>query len=206
MISNFKDGSQQISGIFKARKKTWNKTYQQASGRKYKSAMHGVGLINGHTVLDIGCNAGLFTAALSLSNKAIGIDPNKGYASKARDLVEHIKDIPHNTIEILHTDLYGFVETGGLKKYGVDAIFASRVVYHLSDRDMDALINRVLPVCNKVLIISRENKGKSNSYIKDVYKANIIEDMLIKQGFSVTKIPDSKHNPLDIKVLGVRTS
>lgn len=161
-----------------------------------------VSMFSGRSVLDIGCNAGLTTAYISQHADVVGIERKVLYHSMAMELRNAIvsKGMNKHNIDIIKTDFLGFMESGNFDKYGIDAIFASRIVHHLSHKELDILLGDVLFRCKTVVITTRRFKSppRSGSYLYDM--EDIIR-RLVNMGFSVEpviEVPDE--NPIDFLI------
>lgn len=171
--------------------------YQKWDGRT-RSIARILHYLKGSTVLDIGSNAGLLTSIASLySHKAVGIDMRKHYHKQSMALARALQ---FDNLTFKCCRLVDFVNSNRFSSYGINAVLAARVLYHLSDPDVKALRARVLPSCTHVIAISRENKGKSNNKY-NLHKSVNIANMLKADGFAVTNL--GKHGP-DVILLGQR--
>jgi cyclopropane fatty-acyl-phospholipid synthase-like methyltransferase len=120
-------------------------------------------LLKGMTVLDIGCNAGLQCLALSdYVERYIGLEADEMFYNQFQQTVKHVPDgIP---IECFNMTFGKYIEKNGVD---FNAVFASYVLYHLSDAELAVFRDDVLPKC-KLAVVYTRNKPRDNE--KNSYK------------------------------------
>jgi len=162
----------QISAKWKGKK------YQGATGKKQKYTLSQIYLFQGQTVVDIGCNAGIVSHdILEHADKVIGVEYDEHYYRQA--LVT--QTFATKPLEFFNCSMKEFFD----KDCEYTAAFASCVLYHLSTEEIDLINDVMIPKCNIVIFVSREDKKKKYENPHDLQYWVNIEKMLKKHNLSV---------------------
>ena len=105
------------------------------------------------SIVDVGCNSGLMTYALScFAKKSIGVE-------RGNNSWSHIEEV---TSKLLKDNLYFFhMSVGDFFKScdeEYDMIFASQVLYYLSPEELSLLKHNLSEKCSKAMLISSETR------------------------------------------------
>jgi 2-polyprenyl-3-methyl-5-hydroxy-6-metoxy-1,4-benzoquinol methylase len=149
-----------------------------------------VKLFKGLNVLEMGCNAGIYGYEIAKVAKSyIGADQGKEYIKQAQETKKFFK--MDNAIYV-NRPIKGFVrdiqkaEAQNVMPYEINALFATFVLYHLSDKETDLLKQTILPRCKLVIIMTRTAKRspwkKYNSM--KLHKIKNVEKYLTSAGFT----------------------
>jgi 2-polyprenyl-3-methyl-5-hydroxy-6-metoxy-1,4-benzoquinol methylase len=128
-------------------------------------------------VVDIGCNAGVVSAAIcEYATSCIGVEE----AMDAYEQALITKSMTRGDFTPIHMDAKSFA--ANVDNYDFNAFFAANVLYHFDQETMAMVESKILPKCNTVLIFSKENKPKKkNNFGLHTWK-NIVP-FLQKNGF-----------------------
>ncbi len=132
--------------------------YQKLSRRhRLKYFMNHVDLFKGKSVVEFGCNAGLYGYEISQVAKSyIGVDRGDYYIDQANVTKTYMKN---ENVEFMHGNVKDFIKrdlAGNAPKY--NALFASFVLYHMSKKETDRIAETMLPKCDLVVIPTRTKK------------------------------------------------
>jgi hypothetical protein len=180
--------------------KLWKRHHAvyQRTGRRHrlKFFMEFVDNFKGKDVLELGCNAGLYGYEIAQVAKSyIGIDQGTCYIKQAQ--ITKTK-IANPNVTFVTRSVKGYIDdakkTG--KKPPINALFASFVLYHLSEKEIVLLEKEILPLCDVIVISTRIKKRtmwKKNNQRK-LFKPENVEKYFEKAGFKCkTKMgPDKK--------------
>lgn len=177
MTNRSADGWQSIFKRFNECARSWKKRglkpYQRTKSGRTREILKHMHLLAGSTVLDIGCNDGLYTALAALhAVRVIGLERNARPFKKSSEFKQALG---MNNLTFIRRPLLEFIERGDHIGYGINAIIATGVLYHLDDADTAALKRKLLPVCTRILVSSKENKGKSNNAYHMEKHVNILK-------------------------------
>jgi 2-polyprenyl-3-methyl-5-hydroxy-6-metoxy-1,4-benzoquinol methylase len=133
-------------------------TYQKLTRRhRLEFFMNHVDKFKGMDVFEIGCNAGLYGYEISqVANSYTGIDKGDYYILQSAITKEYMKN---PNVTFYNENVKSFIKRdllGEAPKY--NALFASFVLYHLSEKETDRLAETVLPKCDLVIISTRTKK------------------------------------------------
>ena len=144
--------------LYKKISSGWRKPiYQLASKQKTRYVLQYAHLLTDKRVVDIGSNAGIITHDLSeFVSEFVGVEHNEHYYRQSLDTLKYI-EIPGTFVNL---SLGDFINT---TDFDYNAIFASCVLYHLSQEEIELIRDVMLPECDIVLFISREDKTKTNN-------------------------------------------
>ncbi len=155
------------------------KRYQKPSGKKQQLTLSQIHLFEGKTVVDIGCNAGVVSYdLLEYADKVIGIEYDEHYYNQAL-ITQKFATKP---LEFVNCSMKDFLSDG---THEYNAAFASCVLYHLSTEEIDLINELMIPKCDVVIFVSRENKKKKKNNPYSLQNWVNIEKMLIHGGISV---------------------
>jgi len=121
--------------------------------------MNFVDHFKGKDCLEIGCNAGLYGYVIAeVAKSYVGTDRDLGgYYTKQSAITK--KYIKNPNVKFLHGKAKDFIKldiAGKAPKY--NAMFASFVLYHLTEKETDRIAETVLPKCDIVIIQTRTQK------------------------------------------------
>lgn len=180
---------QRIIHTYSRKSREWvaakGRLYQSSADSRMKSVWQSAACFRGKVVLDIGCSSGLQTALLSTKAKGvIGLEPTKDFYLQA---VDFIKSCGIRNTKLVHNTLGDFIRLGKHLKLKIDAVFASRILYHLSEQEIQLLINDIFPRCQKVILVSREvprggRRGVGNK--RSLFSKKAITGLLKATGFT----------------------
>jgi len=143
-------------------------------------------LFNGLTVLEPGCNAGVYTWHIAQYAKAcIGVEKQKDYFRQAMVTKEYCGD----NVQFLNMSVKSLIrrqERGDLE-LGYDALFLSYVLYHFDNAEIDLFRKHVLPKCKFVMIVSRNaprnRKGRRDHNSEKLWDHKRVMRFFEKEGF-----------------------
>ncbi len=134
--------------------------YQKIKRRhRLEFFMNFVHHFKGKNAIEIGCNAGLYGYEISQVAKSyIGIDRDIGeYYIKQAAITKNYME--NSNVTFMRGNVKDFIKkdiAGEIPPY--NALFASFVLYHLSEKETDRLAETVLPKCDVVIIPTRTKK------------------------------------------------
>ena len=126
-------------------------------------------LFEGMDVLEIGCNAGLYVWEVAhYAKSVIGIDLSDRYMGQAQVTAQHIEKFNQN-VEFLKMSTKDFCREirKGQREAKVNAMYASFVLYHLSNKELAAVAEHILPHCSLVIIQNRTKERTNRKKGKD---------------------------------------
>jgi len=161
-----------ISSRWKGRK------YQGSTNKKTKYTLSHAHLLQGKTVVDIGCNAGINSYdLLEYADKVIGVEYDEHYYNQSL-ITQKFATKP---LEFVNCSMKVFFA----QDHEYNAAFASCVLYHLSTEEIDMINEIMIPKCDIVIFVSREDKKKKKNNPYTLQNWTNIEKMLIKSNLSV---------------------
>ena len=133
----------------------------------------------GKRVLEIGCNAGIYAWHIAKVAKSYhGIDIGENFIRQARETAKFIQGAPTTFTVSALRDFP--VET---ENY--DAIFASYVLYHLNDAEIDLFEKKIAPRADTIAVQIRANKRRSSNSCNLMKPANVVA-LFDRAGFDCT--------------------
>lgn len=143
---------------------------------------------NDKDVLELGCNAGIYGYEIAKRAKTyIGVDQGDCYIKQAQITK---KDLDMKNATFVAKRVKSFIRDRQKSKDAIpniNALFATFVLYHLSDKETDLIGSEIFPNCDTVLIMTRTSKRspwkKYNS--RKLQKIENVEKYLKEYGFSV---------------------
>lgn len=113
----------------------------------------------GKRVLEIGCNAGIYAWHIApIAKSYIGIDISENYIRQATITAKYIKGAP---VSFIHSSLGDFAPGEDL----FDAVFASFLLYHLSDAEVEIFEKKIAPRCDVLAVqIRAKKRWTANSF------------------------------------------
>jgi len=164
----------------------WNKLAKKWSGKIYQKRndrvkermafiKRNVHLFKDKTVLDVGCNAGLFALpTLTVCKKYIGIEKEDKYFKQLKITHKQVNDSKMEIRNCRFDDLYApkkdHPEFGG--------VILSRVLYYLSDADVAYLKNEILSKASAVLVVCGSKAKGWRRNKNDFWKLNAVIKLL----------------------------
>jgi 2-polyprenyl-3-methyl-5-hydroxy-6-metoxy-1,4-benzoquinol methylase len=130
----------------------------------------------GRRVLEIGCNAGIYAWHIApIARSYIGIDASENFIRQAHVTARHIQGAP---VSFVHAALRDFKP--GQADY--DAVFASYVLYHVTDEEVEIFEKVIAPRCDLLVVQFRTRKKRSvNSH--NFMKARNVKALFDRAGF-----------------------
>lgn len=130
----------------------------------------------GKRVLEIGCNAGIYAWHIAqVARSYIGIDISENYVRQALTTAKYIQGAP---VRFLRTPLSHFA----YNEAHFDAVFASFVLYHLSDAEIEIFEKIIARRCDVLAVQIRKKKREgSNSF--NLSHAKNVERLFHRAGF-----------------------
>jgi len=171
----------------------WDKkVYQHVGKPKMPYALAGLKYLKDRTVVDIGSNAGIITYDIcEYAKEYIGLEKSEHYYKQSLITQPYIKK-PGKFLNLSVSEFLQDTEND----YFYDAVYASCVLYHLTQEEIELVETVMLPKCEVVVAVSREDKMKTTSApsrIKYLYKAKKIDKWLKKNGFSTEKLNEKSN-------------
>lgn len=134
-----------------------------------------VGCLAGKSVLEFGCNAGIYGYEIAkIAEHYIGIDQGDYYIAQAKETrkffdMQNARFINKRAKQFLRDQQKDF--ESGRPAYKINAIFATFVLYHLSDKETDIIEEWLLPRCDVAFIMTRTSKRSPwKSYNKNHFE------------------------------------
>jgi hypothetical protein len=136
----------------------------QRIGRLNWFEKHHLSLFRGRKVLEYGCNAGLYGYVISKAAESyIGLERDPLPFGQSKNTIEHFK-LPAAKRAILNTTVEKFAKSGiqKMEESGLtfNTLFASYLLYHLNDTDLDLTEQVIIPKCDLIVIQNRVSKTK----------------------------------------------
>jgi len=170
------------------------RVYQTWPSAKWEETVPFLCAFIGTKVVDVGCNAGLYSYCLGKeAASVIGVEKDKHFVAQAKHTFSKIK-APNQLI------CSSFLEFAKRDDLDYDGLYIVGVLYYFTPEEVDLLVTRVLPRCKTVLLVSREDK-KPKRWNNDLYKSKNIVPLLTSAGMDV-EVLNPKGN--FVSVLGRR--
>lgn len=139
-------------------------------------------------VVEPGANAGIAAVMISpFINSYVGLEMDERYYNNQLVHTVNYIECPHE----IHSKTFGdYIKDGG--KIG-NALFASFVLYHFSDAEIELIKEHVLPKINSFVIMNRgvDRKLNKNKYIFN--RMRNTEKFLLDNGFNIPISMWDKH-------------
>jgi len=166
--------------IYKKIKSGWKKPiYQNPGKKKMKKTLEYLYLLQGRKVVDFGSNAGIITYDIAkYAKEFVGVEYDLHFYKQSLDTLKHIR----TPGQFVNQSVGDFIKT---TNFDYDAIFASCILYHLKTDEIDLIREKMLPKCEVVLFVSREDKKKKNNNPYDLGKWKNIKSFLTDAGMGV---------------------
>ena len=144
-------------------------------------------VIKGKDVLEVGCNAGLLSYTICQHAKSyVGLEKRQDYYEQA---LVTLKAIENPNATFVNKRFKEYVEGPHQKP---TAFFASYVMYHMRDAELDLLKTEIFPHCDTVLLFNRNGKREHQ---KNRYRFERLEDnvaFLSECGFNALDVDESE--------------
>jgi tRNA A58 N-methylase Trm61 len=166
--------------LYKSLLSKWKKPiYQGVGDKKSIKTLQYISLFKDKKVVDLGSNAGVITYDISqYAKEIIGVEYDVHYYKQSLLTLKYIK-IP---CKFINTTVGDFIRT---TDFDYNAIFASCVLYHLKKEEIDAIKDIMIPKCDIVIFISREDKKQKYNNPYNLNRWENIRDFVIASGMSV---------------------
>jgi len=152
-------------------------------------------LLENRSVLEIGANAGLFGYCVAETGvpKYYAIEPGNKISDKKRNKTDYFKQLyitakstTNQNMTAANATVKEFCQ--GFPNYRFNALVMCYVLYHLSDKEIDLLKEKILPKCDLVIIQNREQKRKTAHNKYKFWKSKRVARFFEKQGYDVELI------------------
>jgi hypothetical protein len=148
-------------------------------------------LLKNLNVLEVGANSGMMMwSIMKYANSLIELEHQEKYANQCKITKQYL-DSGHNKMVFpLCCSLLNFYDDI-IEFNNIQALYASFVLYHLNDQEIEILKTKILPQCKVVII---PNRLKERSLQKNSYHLNRneeIEKLLKSCGFSRVTIDNT---------------
>lgn len=178
--------------------KSWEgKVYQSWDQEVYRIRhfQHKVAsMLDGMTVMDIGCNGGLQALALDgIAKRYIGIEPDPMYAKQ----FVKTKLLIRGDAKCYNMGIMDYCKEHG---FDFDAVLASYVLYHLSDEELVFLRDEIFPKCKLVVIYTRAKPRKIHKNSYDLFEPRNVQKYLESAGFTSIKYKSIKDNKIHVSI------
>jgi hypothetical protein len=163
------------------------KVYQKWSRieRRLPVFLSHINYFEGRDVLELGCNAGVYGFEISKVAKSyFGVDATDHFIRQANITKRYIKN---PEVEFWLGRVKDFIEAekSGDLQVPYNALFASFLLYHLSNKEIALISKYVLPKCDVVILPVRTKKRKPWRLhnLHFFYKPENVKKYLAKNGF-----------------------
>jgi 2-polyprenyl-3-methyl-5-hydroxy-6-metoxy-1,4-benzoquinol methylase len=130
----------------------------------------------GRRVLEIGCNAGIYAWHIApVAESYVGIELRENFVNQAHITARHIQGAP---VRFVHASL----KDSAHAETGYNAVFASYVLYHVSDEEVKIFEKVIAPRCD-VLVVQFRTRKKRSANSHDLMKARNVEALFRRTGF-----------------------
>ena len=156
-----------------------------------------VPLLKGKTVLEIGANAGVFGYCIMESAKRyIGVEPGNKISRKKKNKTDYFKklmitrqEIKGHVAMMLNYTVKEFCTKCEEKDFNdYNALVMCYALYHLSDKEIDFLVYKILPKCDLVIIQNREQSRKTKHNRYKFYKSKNVVKFFEENGYKTEVI------------------
>lgn len=195
--------------IYDEIKKKWaevGKIYQtwRRIEKRMPILLRNVDLLEGKDVLEFGCNAGVYGYEISrIAKSYFGVDAGDHFIEQAKITKTYMEN-PNVDFQVGKVKDFIKAELSRELQIPYNALFASYLLYHLSNKEVELLSRYVLPKCDVVLFPIRTKKRKiwrvHNWYF--FYKPENVEKFLSKNGFECSI--DHRENKRLAVIIGKR--
>ena len=145
--------------------------------------------------MDIGANAGIISVvAAQKFNKVIAVEAAEHYFLKSLKTLEvfYHHGYKTNNISLNHTNFLYYIKSGTYKKDKISAIMGFQILYHLSDKDIGALI--ILLQDAQRVIFGTKHSRKHSDNKHDLRTIGTVKKFLKTNGFSNIQVRKEKSN------------
>lgn len=166
--------------VYKKIKSGWKKPiYQNPGKKKMKKTLEYINLFQDKNVVDFGSNAGIITYDIAkYAKEFVGVEYDPHFYKQSLDTLKHIK----TPGQFVNQSVGDFINS---TTFNYNALFASCILYHLNTEEIDLIRDVMLPKCDIVVFISREDKKKKANNPYDLGKWKNIKSFLINSGMAV---------------------
>jgi len=118
---------------------------------------------NNLNVIEIGCNAGLYAYEIAPKAKTyLGIEKSKMYYKQSLETLKHIKT---KNVTFINKSASQYMKYNSFEN--IDIFMSFNVLYHLEDKELWLLKNKVLSACTMSIIqIRKEGKKVKKNKLK----------------------------------------
>lgn len=151
----------------------------------------GLHFLKGRKVLEIGANAGLFGYCIKgVAKSYIGLEPGNKISRKKKNKTDYFEQALITEQEFggrmfLNQTVKEFIND---EKYldDFDTLVMCYALYHLSDKEVQLLKEKILPKCEFVIIQNREQKRKTKHNSYKFWKSKRVVKFFKELGYEVT--------------------
>ena len=143
-------------------------------------------VLKDRNVLEIGCNSGMFAWSLMCyASSLIELEKQEKYYNQAKITLDCLKSKwVGKQVCLLNKSFKEFVLDKDRKP--VDALYASYVLYHMSDEEIQLLKETILPFCKAVVIPTRKKERTSQINSLFLNREEAVKKLFVEAGFSVS--------------------
>jgi len=189
-----------LKSVYKELVKAWDankKTshYQKINAR-FKNALSAINSLDfdaSLNLMDIGCNNGILSVASSQKFGTVtGVEFKKGYYRNALTTKAFFsrKGFDLNGVSFENNTVGSYLSSN--PDNNINAILACQVLYHLSDEDIDELLN-ILDNVELFVCSARKDKNKNNNRF-DLFSVKGLTSFLTDNGFNIDKLYHKESN------------
>jgi len=152
-----------------------------------------VPLLKDKRVLEIGANAGVFGLCISeVAENYIGVEPGNKISRKKKNKTDYFKQALITEKELKSDGMFINMTVkeafGGSADLIYDTLVMCYALYHLSDKEIELLKEKILPKCDLVIIQNREQPRKTKHNKFKFYKSKRVVKFFQDQGYDVELI------------------
>lgn len=146
--------------------KKWNKDigiyhHWGTINHRYKLVKEKIALLKNKNVLEIGCNSGMFMwSIMNYANKLIEVEKQKKYYEQCEQTLISLIDKHYDRVIAYNSSFKEYLKNKSTDK-NFNALYASFILYHMNNEEIELLKSKVLSKCN-VVIIPNRNKERRN--------------------------------------------
>jgi len=138
-------------------------------------------LLKGLNVLEVGANTGLVMwSIMKHASTLIELEVQEKYFKQCEITKECLKSKTDNFVFVQNTSFKNFENS---YPFPINAFYASFVLYHMSDEEIEILKNEVLPKCKVVIIPNRNKERGKQKNSHHLNRPEEVSKLLTNAGF-----------------------